>query len=400
MSKENNKEKFKILIISSLFYPSVGGAERQSLQLANQLINNGIKVSVLTQYNKSLPEEEQLGEIKIYRKIKTINISHIWTLSYIWSVYKFLMKNKDIFDIVETNQIYLHTIAAVMAGKKLKKPVMAKTLSTGQMNDFSIIKKARLIKFFFKYINQISAVRVICQKMAEEISESGFQKEKIFKIPNGVDANYFKPSNEKDKKDKSIVFVGRLIDEIKGISNILKGFSIALSKNKDLYLHIVGDGNDREKLIALSRELKIEDKVKFHLEVKDPLKIYQESDIMVLASKIEGLPNVLLEAMSCGLACIATNVGGIPEVLHPESLGVAPSIRDGEIFKASHGILIPYGSPESVANAIEILATDDELRKKYSALSRERILSEFSFDKVITSYINLCEKLINDVSGQ
>jgi glycosyltransferase involved in cell wall biosynthesis len=184
------------------------------------------------------------------------------------------------------------------------------------------------------------------------------------------------------------------VDDIKGISYIIHGFERVLKKNPEIFLHIVGDGRDRKKLEGLVAELGIGKNVVFYGETKDPVKFYQNSDIFIIASKVEGLPNVLLEAMSCGLACIGTAVGGIPEILHPEGKGEAPAIKKGEIFKASNGILIPYGSEESIALAIETLINDYNLRKRYSVISRETILKEFSFEKITNNYLNLYRDLI------
>lgn len=394
----DEKKNLKVLMLSATFYPDVGGKERQALQLSRRLISRGVEVSVLTQHKDGLPDFEILDGIKIYRKIKAVNLFPLWTFSYIRSVYSFLMKNPDLFDVIHCHQIYLCTIAAIKAGKKLKKPVIAKKVSTDFFNDLTVLKKVRFSRFFFNEIFDISGVVAICEKVREETVKDGFPPERIFKIPNGVDIEHFSPTADSTNAPRRFLFVGRLTDKVKGISFIIEGFRQALKLHPGIELHIVGDGEDKESLKKLTVSLNLNESVFFHNMVSDPLEYYRKSDALILASKTEGLSNVLLEAMSSGVPAIATAVGGNPEMLYPQMMGNSPALKDGEIFKATNGILIPYGSAASICRAIcEMLASHD-LYSEYRKRSRAMMIKDFSLEKIAGDLLALYNDLIEKVA--
>jgi glycosyltransferase involved in cell wall biosynthesis len=114
---------------------------------------------------------------------------------------------------------------------------------------------------------------------------------------------------------------------------------------------LCGDGPERERLSGLVRESGLSDSVKFHGYIpwgKELSRISSGSDLFVLPSHSEGVPKVLLEAMAAGLPVIATNVGGIPDI----------------ITNNENGILIPPGSPEAIADAVKLVMENSSLREK------------------------------------
>lgn len=127
------------------------------------------------------------------------------------------------------------------------------------------------------------------------------------------------------KKEKyTIVSIGTLDQMYKGPDDLLN--AIYILKNK-LKLHVslnwLGEGKYKDEMIRKAVELEIDDRVKFMGSIKPKQRlneILDQSDIFVLASKTEGLPRVLIEAMSRGLPCVSTNVGGIPELLDSSEL--------------------------------------------------------------------------------
>ena len=149
-----------------------------------------------------------------------------------------------------------------------------------------------------------------------------------------------------------ILYVGNLSKE-KGLLYLLNAVKILSDKGVTVQLHLVGEGAIRADIIKISHEFGIESKIFLHGYVPWGTKLfeyYQNADIFVLPSLTEGTPKVLLESMANGIPIIATNVGGIPNV-------------------ASHrqnSILIPPGSAESIATAINELIQDDNLRNLLS----------------------------------
>ena len=139
----------------------------------------------------------------------------------------------------------------------------------------------------------------------------------------GLDSNYFKlPKKKPSKKIMDFLFVGRLI-KLKNLSYLIKGFYEALKENKKIFLHIVGEGQERNGLEKLAEKLNITDFIKFHgvLYKENLLKIYQSSDVFLITSEYESFSMVTTEAMACGLPVIGTKVGFLPSLIKPGETG-------------------------------------------------------------------------------
>jgi glycosyltransferase involved in cell wall biosynthesis len=178
-----------------------------------------------------------------------------------------------------------------------------------------------------------------------KLLELGVSPKKLHIIPNGYDEKIFKPlcSFETKKKlglpfnKKVLISVGNLVT-VKGHTDLIDAFSIVAKKHKDLLLIIIGSGPLRQTLQNKVTRLGLTNKVTFlggksHDEI--PIWI-NSSDIFVLPSRNEGFPTVIPEAMACGKPVVGTNVGGIPEALSNEDIGVLANPQD----------------PKSLANAI------------------------------------------------
>jgi len=185
--------------------------------------------------------------------------------------------------------------------------------------------------------------RLICtsERMKNEFILDFFIPESIITIlPNPVDTEMIKssisPIERFDNEGVCYVASGRLTYQ-KGFDQLLRWFS-ALN-NKTATLVILGDGDDKLKLIQQSNDLNIQDQVKFIGFCKNPWKWYAGADVFLLSSRWEGLPNVVLESLTCGTPVIATSEsGGIAEIASQVKIGSlivtsTPSIFINEMLK-------------------------------------------------------------------
>lgn len=205
--------------------------------------------------------------------------------------------------------------------------------------------------------------------------------EKVILNYHGVDTNNFVPGDRKTNSRISILSIGRLVEK-KGFAYLIKAISILKrSPDVDVSVMIIGDGPQMKTLTGLVRDLHLEDTV--HLtgslpmeEVKDALK---RTDIFVLPSRVasngdrDGIPNVILEAMSMSVPVVTTAVSGIPEV-----------IRDGV-----DGMLMESGTTEAIADAIRVLYRDESLRKTLGENARKRMTGQFHRDNHIDRLYDL-----------
>jgi glycosyltransferase involved in cell wall biosynthesis len=192
-------------------------------------------------------------------------------------------------------------------------------------------------------------------------------------INNGVDCRRFRPDvNPESIRARYgtagkfvVLFVGALTrwHAYKGLDVLLSAMRIALQLKRDILLLVVGDGDLRPYYSSIARQLKLENKVVFAGNVPDQelAEYYAASDVLVLPSKdmSEGFGLTLLEANASGRPCVASNTGGIPEV-----------IRDGY-----NGLLVPPNDPQALAQTIIRLAKDDRKRREMGRNGRRVAVS-------------------------
>lgn len=174
-------------------------------------------------------------------------------------------------------------------------------------------------------------------------------------IPNAINKAFLVRSLSEEKQ-KVIVGVGRLSAE-KNFSMLVEAFSDIADEFPDYRLDIYGEGEQRNLLEQLTKELNISDRVKFPGYLSSLEEKIQSASLFVLSSNFEGMPNALLEAMALGLPCISTDcpVGG------PRSL-----ICNGE-----NGILVPVGDKQSLSNTMRNILQNPEFATKLGRNAKE-----------------------------
>lgn len=159
---------------------------------------------------------------------------------------------------------------------------------------------------------------------------------------------------------------------------LLRAFARVLRVRPDARLVIVGDGELRDRLVALSTELGLGESVRFLGFRSDVERILLAFDLFVLSSYTEGLPISLLEAMAAGRPVVATSVGCIPDLL-----------RNG-----AAGVLVPPRSPETLADAILKLLSDSSTRADYAQAGRREVEARFSLKKMLQRYETLYREAV------
>jgi len=156
-----------------------------------------------------------------------------------------------------------------------------------------------------------------------------------------------------------------------------KSLLLALSKvDYDFGMVLVGSGPLEEEIKHLAEFYGLNDKVQFLGRIENTLPLFSSSQFCVLTSDTEGMPNVILEAMSCGLPVISTNVGGVKSL-----------IQD-----SINGLLVPVGDVVKLKEAIERIIREPLLREQL-AKNHSKILANFSWEKVVSEYLSLYQLL-------
>jgi len=193
-------------------------------------------------------------------------------------------------------------------------------------------------------------------------------------VSPGIDTDFFIPSQISKMNDPvKLIYIGWLI-EAKGIYDLLNAVHIIKQKGLSLKLKLIGPDFGNKKIIYdVARHLDIENMI----DISEPitsremiLKAYQSADIFVFPSHFEGFPYALMEAISCGLPCIGTRVGGIPDILE----------------NGYCGLLIDEKSPVQLAESICTLLENEAYRDTLGMRARVRAVSEYSLIKSFNDF--------------
>lgn len=180
----------------------------------------------------------------------------------------------------------------------------------------------------------------------------------------GVDTRRLFPMTTRTRAEK-LLYTGRLSVE-KGLSVLFESLKLLGDAGRDYELTLVGDGVDRDRLEALARELAIDRHLVFagYRSQEEVGEYLRQSDIFILPSFAEGVPVSLMEAMVTGIPVVATNVGGVSELVQSEHTG----------------LLVPPADSEALAQAIARYQDDHELRRRVAAHGRERVIQQYNVE--------------------
>ena len=232
------------------------------------------------------------------------------------------------FDIIDAHYFYPDGVAASHLAAYFKRPFVI----TARGTDINVIAHLdgpkRLI---LAAAQRADAVIAVSNALASDMASLGVDSRRIVVIRNGVDCNIFKPLDRIASRQqlrltsrRIVVAVGNLVPE-KGHELIVR----CLPQLSDSELLIIGDGAERDRLVALARRLGVEQRLHFLAPVPQAglSAIYSAADVLVLSSVREGWPNVVLESMACGTPVVATDVGSVREIITGAHLGEVVPVR-------------------------------------------------------------------------
>jgi glycosyltransferase involved in cell wall biosynthesis len=332
----------KIGFITCHFPPdSIGGGQVQSYKLCKELGKSVYVKVFIRDYSGKMPNND-VGENFFILRRKTLNIPFLRSIVDLIKGLKQIYQNKKDLDIFISFHIQLAALIVVLS--RILFDVKAVVSPRGEEDfDFKLYKKS-FQKFIYKHTTAVLIQSEIIKdkflnNASQVFSNSDIEKIKIKIVlfPNGIELEDKIADNSGNIK-KDIIFVGRLA-ECKGINFLIEAFK---HLGKSYKLTIVGAGPEKEKLQNMSKGLNVNfaGEIEFN-EVREYIK---DSGVLVLPSLTENLPNVLLEALSCGIPVVATNVGAIPQL-----------IQDG-----INGYLVEPGNSAQIAEKIKTIFTNTD----------------------------------------
>jgi len=350
------------------YLPHIGGAERQIASLAPRLQQRGIDVHVITRKNANLLAYEVMDGVPVHR-LPIFKSRALASLSYTLHAIKTLFRLKP--DVVHAHELLSPTTTALAYRRLSGTPVIAKVLRGGELGDVEKLRRGRTGSMRVKTVSQsVDRFAVISDEIDAELADIAVSGERRIRIPNGVDTNRFTTSDVEQRTAirarlnlanvPLVVFFGRLSSE-KNLAQLIDTWPRVRSQHKDAELLIIGDGPERDQL-----EKKRSAGITLMPAIDNVEDYLQAADVFVLPSLTEGMSNALLEAMSSGLACIASRVGAATDLIQ----------RD------VNGLLITPGDEYELADALNRTLQSRDFRKSLGDGARSTIESQYSLDSV------------------
>ena len=203
---------------------------------------------------------------------------------------------------------------------------------------------------------------------AVKLMEERVPAHKIAVIPNGLDLDLHRPRST-ERLARRVAVVANLRPG-KGHDTLIDAAVEVLRCRPEATFEVIGDGSERERLIAQADSRQVRRAFSFVGQRDDVPARLAEADIFVLPSRSEALPNAVLEAMAAGLPVVASDVGGIPELISHDRTG----------------LLVPPGDPAALAAALLRVMNEKGLAARLGEAARVAAETHFSFDRMVTAF--------------
>lgn len=242
-----------------------------------------------------------------------------WMAFGAWPTVERLHAEKP-FDLIDAHYVYPDGYAAVRLGRKLNIPVVI----TARGTDINLFSRMPAIwPKIVNTLNRADGVIAVSNNLKQRMVELGIIGQKIAVIGNGIDREVFYPRNREEARRKlgfaaedRIILTVAALAPVKGIDRLVDAMAL-LPKTERIKLFVIGEGAERKALESRISKLGLRDIV-FLIGARPQVELpdrYSAADLFCLASHREGCPNVVLEAMACGLPVVATDVGGIRDMI-------------------------------------------------------------------------------------
>ena len=327
------------------------------------------------------------------RRFRSYSLKGEMHYVFIPSILKALLKEKT--DIIHTHSYgYFQTNAGAFTRKLRNLPLIITPHFHPSWSMWGGARRKKLRRiydgiFAKSVLNAADVIIGVSRYEMELMKKIGFSEKNIKIIPNGIDFSCYEPIPDKDIfrerygiSGRMVLYAGRLASN-KGLLHLIRAAPEVISRFRDTKLVLVGEDEGQKELLERETErLDIKDKLVFTGHIRDEnlfRSAYSACDVFVLPSEYEAFGIVLLEAMACEKPCVATRVGGVPEV-----------VEEGKT-----GLLVEYGNPKQLAGAIIELLQDEGRRKNMGKAGRNRVKENFTWPKIVDQLEEVYKEMSN-----
>ena len=358
----------------SLFHIDAGkewrGGQRQALFLVKELKKKGYPVQIVVQPESPLHQKASEAGLPVLplRMKSEFDLGAIFRLSR-------AMKRR------QCRLAHFHDAHGLAVGAAAARRADVPLRFISRRVDFPLKKS-----FFSrrKYTKDVDAIIAISEGVKKVLLDSGIPSSLIHVIPSGIDFSPFEEVTSRDflrrefsfAQDDYLVGIVAALEDHKGHTYLIQASQILREQAPKVKIIVVGTGSLRMELDRQAHEIGVDDIVFFLGFREDVPRILASLDLFVLSSHREGLGTSLLDAMASWLPVVATQAGGIPDV----------------VIHQKTGLLVPPRDPVALAQAILTLYRDQELAARFGQQGHEVVHQMFSAEAMAEKIINLYER--------
>jgi glycosyltransferase involved in cell wall biosynthesis len=379
----NNKRNLNAMLLVLPFdSKTVFAITNKIANILAQLSDRVLFVSGNFDRNNYYPSNVNIIDINTYlhhvQKLKPYWFSALfWLLKLVYIQIRMsfeLIRHRNEIDLVFCylgNYFQLPLLTA----RILKKKTMIGAMGVDSQIATMVYKKRfvnRILQFLMNISYSLSQIIVINSwRLAEQEVLKKWKDKLRYGASYFGDGNLFKKTTDMEDRENIVGFVGRFSPE-KGIMEFIQALPLILNASTDVKIFLIGGGKVDNQVVSTLNALNMKERVILHnwINYSDLPKYYNQTRLIVIPSKSEGLPNVLLEAMSCGTPVLATPVGGIPDI-----------VKDRET-----GFLLKNLTREEIAEKVLSALSDTNLLKLVSQNALNQLSEHFSFNAAIGRY--------------
>ena len=387
----NTSKAIRVCGFSYYFPPHFSGAGLYAITLAKEFAKKGVRFIFVTVDNSGLQRTDEYQGFEIHRIVegrKKHGEFALW-----WNLGKALYSLRDRFDIIHAFGSTYRNSAIGPIGKFLgKKSLTTVSMANNDLRPIAMGTRAgRLQRRFLSCVDRYVS---LSHQITDEIRGLPLDFNRATEIPQGVDTHRFYPSNSNECAElrqrlnlpdgPMAIYVG-VLDSRKNVKWLVETWLKNREALAEWKLLLIGptsrdacDADLRDRLQSLSLNQGSRDWVilrDFCPKIED---YYRTADLFLLPSQNEGMPNVLLEAMSSGLPCVVTRISGTADL----------------IDHGASGMLFGVNDERSFVDAVAPLVGSGELRKKMGNLARSKIQSRFSCENSAQRYLSLYQSML------
>ena len=362
-----------VWMVVASFAPAVGGAEAQAHNMAKELRSRGWPVRVLTRRHRSAwqgpapPSREVMDGVPVQR-VWSRGPGRLGSATFLLSSLWHLGRHgrRGIYHAHDTG-----TAAGIAAvARRLFRGHSVVKLRSGRAAYERETRGTLARRLFRRRLLLHDRLLVVNREVEAYAKELGVPAHRIRYVPNSVDGRQFRTPEDRARKESKehlgypphrplVIYVGRL-HPVKGVDVLIEAWAILAKRlSGGGTLAVVGDGPSRGELERRAAMLRVRESISFEGERSDVTRFYRAADLFVLPSRSEGLSNAFMEALSCGVPIVASDVGGASDLL---SNGFSSG-------------LVPAENPASLAREMGKRLEDPAGHRARARILREKVMA-------------------------